>query len=316
MVKILLLILLYFTFPLVIISMCRKWSFFKKLGTVVLAYAFGLILGSVGILPKGSDEYNLARQGRPSIPKPEIETLISSGTISESDGFANSIISTQDLLTSVIVILAFPLLLFSLNIRKWFRFAKEGLISMILALISIVIILISGYFIFREIIPDSWKVAGMLVGIYTGGTANLVSLKVALGVDPSLFVMTNTYDVIVGAITLIFFITAGPMVIRSILPPFKHNGGNSETQEQAIAEAESFDDFSGMFRKGRLLPLVKALGVAILFFIENLVHTTIIEGTYPPSIRLAPGLSRTVSRHESGSEIVSFSASYEISCNR
>ena len=64
----------------------------------------------------------------------------------------------------------------------------------------------------------------MLVGVYTGGTPNLVSLKVALGVDPNLFVMTSTYDMIVGAITIIFFITAGPKVFRAILPPFKHIG--------------------------------------------------------------------------------------------
>ncbi len=95
---------------------------------------------------------------------------------------------------------------------------------MILAIVSVIIIISSGYFIFKNVVPDSWKVAGMLVGVYTGGTPNLVSLKVALGVDPNLFVMTSTYDMIVGAITLIFFITAGPKIFRAILPPFKHNG--------------------------------------------------------------------------------------------
>ena len=57
----------------------------------------------------------------------------------------------------------------------------------------------------------------MLVGVYTGGTPNLVSLKVALGVDPNLFVMTSTYDMIVGAITIIFFITIGPKIFRAYL---------------------------------------------------------------------------------------------------
>jgi uncharacterized membrane protein len=269
MIRIILLVLFYFTFPLVIIFMCKKWSIFRKLGSILLAYAFGLILGSSGLLPKGSEAYNFALQGRASIPKPEVEALISSGTLSEDDAYINSVAATQDLLTSVIVILAFPLLLFSLNIRKWFRFAREGFISMILALVSIIAILISGYFIFRDIVPASWKVAGMLVGVYTGGTANLVSLKVALGVDPDLFVMTNTYDVIVGAFTIIFFITAGPRVIRAILPPFIHHGDKSDSRAEAIEEAENFDNFSGMFRKGRLLPLIMALGVAILFFIVS-----------------------------------------------
>jgi len=266
MLKIALLILLYFTFPLVIIYMCKRWSVLKKLGSIVLAYAFGLILGSIGILPKGSDAYHLALQGRAALPKPEVETMISSGTISENDIYVNSIATAQDLLTSIVVPLSFPLLLFSLNVKRWLRFAKDGFISMALALVSVVVIVSSGYLIFKNVVPESWKVAGMLVGVYTGGTPNLVSLKVALGVDPNLFLMTSTYDMIVGAVTIIFFITAGPRLFRAILPPFKHSDDMVTNNSEAIAEAESFEDFSGMFKKGRVLPLLSAMGIAVLIF--------------------------------------------------
>lgn len=266
MVKIILLLILYFTFPLVIIYMCRRWSALKKLGTIVLAYGFGIVLGSSGILPQGSDAYKLALQGRAALPGTEIETLRAAGTISQNDDYVNSIATAQDMLVSIIVPLAFPLLLFSLNIKKWLRFARDGFISMVLAIISVVVIVSSGYFIFKNVVPDSWKVAGMLVGVYTGGTPNLVSLKVALGVDPNLFVITSTYDMIVGAITIIFFITIGPRLFRSILPPFKH-GGNVELTDEIAEEAESFDDFSGMLQKGRAFPLLKALGLALGIFI-------------------------------------------------
>jgi uncharacterized membrane protein len=268
MVKIILLLLFYFTFPLVIIYMCKRWSILQKLGSIVLAYGFGLILGSIGILPQGSDAYRTALQGRAALPDTEMQALLSAGTISQGDDYVNSIASAQDLLVSVIVPLSFPLLLFSLNIRRWLRFAKEGFISMVLALISVVVIVSSGYFIFKNVVPDSWKVAGMLVGVYTGGTPNLVSLKVALGVDPNLFVMTSTYDMIVGAITIIFFITAGPRIFRAILPPFKHDG-ETEVSDEMIHEAESFEDFSGMFSKGRMFPLLKALGLALLIFVAS-----------------------------------------------
>jgi uncharacterized membrane protein len=268
MIKIILLVLFYFTFPLVIIYLCKKWSVLKKLGSIVLAYGFGLLIGSMGFLPQGSDAYRLALQGKAALPETEMQALLAAGTISQHDSFVNSVASTQDLLVSIIVPLAFPLLLFSLNIKRWLRFAKEGFISMILALISVVVIVSSGYFIFKNVVPDSWKVAGMLVGVYTGGTPNLVSLKVALGVDPNLFVMTSTYDMIVGAITIIFFITIGPKIFRAILPPFKHHGDTEVTKEM-IEEAESFEDFSGMFTRGRLFPLLKALGLALLIFIAS-----------------------------------------------
>jgi uncharacterized membrane protein len=263
MVEIVLLLILYFTFPMVIIFMCRRWSILQKLGSIALAYAFGLILGASGILPKGSDNYYFALQEKISLPKAEIESLLSSGSISNNDVFVNSIRKVQDILTSFAIPLAFPLILFSLNVRKWLKYAKTGFVSMILALVSVVAIITSGYFLFKDVVPDNWKVAGMLVGVYTGGTPNLASLSVALDVDPNLFLMTNTYDIVVGAATLIFFITAGPRVFRAILPPFRYLGESSDSG-QALAEAESFEDYSGMFKKGRLLLLLKALGISVI----------------------------------------------------
>ncbi len=263
MIKIVILILLYFTFPLVIIYVCKKRSFLKKLGSIVIAYAFGLLLGSSGILPAGSENYYLELRGATGLSDAQVESLLASGTISQDDVFVNLIRKVQDGLITVAIPLAFPLLLFSLNIRKWLKYAKAGFVSMILALISIVVIIISGFFIFRDIVPDSWKVAGMLVGVYSGGTPNMASLSYALDVDPNLFLMTNTYDIVIGAFTILFFITAGPRVFRAILPPFKHLGETVDT-DQAVAEAESFEDFSGMFKKGRLLPLLRALGISLL----------------------------------------------------
>jgi uncharacterized membrane protein len=265
MIKIILLVLLYFTFPLVIIYLCRKWSFFMKLGTIVLAYGFGLLLGSSGLLPRGSDNYNMELQGRVSIPATELEALIAAGTITEDDVFVNSIANAQDMLTSVVVPLAFPLLLFSLNVRRWLKHAKTGFISMILALVSVIAIVFTGYLLFGKYIPDAWKVGGMLIGVYSGGTPNMASLKVALDVDPNLFIMTSTYDIIVGAVTIIFFITAGPRVFRAILPAFKHDGDNYDA-DKAAEEARSFDDFTGMLGRKRLIPLLMALGVSVLIF--------------------------------------------------
>ncbi len=263
MIKLLLLIVVYFTFPLVIIQMCKRWPFFKKLGSIVIAYAFGLILGTSGILPKGSENYYLELRGDPALSQIQLESLLAVGTITSDDLFVNSIRRTQDILITIAIPLAFPLLLFSLNIRKWLRYAKTGFLSMILALISIILIVVSGFFIFKNILPESWKIAGMLVGVYSGGTPNMASLSYALDVDPNLFLMTNTYDIVVGAVTIFFFITVGPKFFRAILPPFKHHGEVVDT-EMAIAEAQSFEDFSGLFKKERLLPLAKALGISIL----------------------------------------------------
>jgi uncharacterized membrane protein len=262
MAKIIILVIFYFTFPLIIIWLCRQFNFFRKLGTIVLAYGFGLLISTIGILPKGSEAYRSALQGDKFLPAEKMEALLTSGTISDNDFLVNNIASTQDTLVAIGV-LAFPLLLFSLNIRRWLKYAKEGFISMALALISIVVVIGTGYLLFRNIVPDCWKVGGMLVGVYTGGTPNMVSLKFALDVEPNIFVMANTYDMLVGAATIIFFLTAGPRVFRSFLRPFKKIENTSDNRDE-MAEAESFEDYSGMFRKGVLVNLLKALGIAFI----------------------------------------------------
>ncbi len=51
---------------------------------------------------------------------------------------------------------------------------------MVLALVSVMVNVASGYLIFRSRIPDADKFGGMLIGCYTGGTVNMASLAVAL----------------------------------------------------------------------------------------------------------------------------------------
>ena len=48
----------------------------SKDGSIVLAYGFGLIIGSTGILPQGSDGYKLALQGKAALPRTEVEALL------------------------------------------------------------------------------------------------------------------------------------------------------------------------------------------------------------------------------------------------
>jgi len=115
MITIILLVLFYLLFPLVIIFLCKKWSLLQKFGTIVLAYLFGLIIGTSGIFPKGSEGYRLALQNEPSLKKPVLEALIAEGKAVPEDIMVNNIAGIQDTLYSLALLLAFPLLLFSLN---------------------------------------------------------------------------------------------------------------------------------------------------------------------------------------------------------
>jgi uncharacterized membrane protein len=107
--------------------------------------------------------------------------------------------------------------------KRWLKLAREALLSMMLALVSLLIVIFVGYFLFQDKIPESWKVAGMLVGIYTGGTPNLAAIATAVNVSPNVFILTHTYDLVLGAMCLVFLLTLAQRSFNLFLPHFHEN---------------------------------------------------------------------------------------------
>lgn len=264
MIILILLLLFYFLFPLVIIFLCKKWSFLQKFGTIVLAYLFGLIIGTAAIFPRGSEGYRSALQGDPTLKKPVLEALIAEGKAVPGDIMVNNISDMQENIYALALFIAFPLLLFSLNLRRWLKFAKKGFLSVALALVSGIVMVTAGFFIWKNAFPDAWKLAGMFEGIYTGGTPNFAALKLILNVDTDRFVVLFTYDTIVGAFLVLFFVTVAPRLFRAILPKFEDKNGIIADNDLIKKETEGLDDFSGMLTKKNFFPLLKALGLSIL----------------------------------------------------
>jgi len=270
MLNLIILIIFYITFPVFLIWLTRKSALIKRLGAIFLAYAVGIIIANIGILPKGSDNFRSETIGkdRAYIPKAEVAELVAAGKLTDRDLRANNVGTIQGNVQNAMIPLALPLILFSLNVRRWLKFSGKGFLSMVLALVSVMTIVATGYLIFRNKIPEAQKIAGMLIGCYTGGTVNMASIAVALEVPPNTFVMTNTYDMIVGGVTILFFVSAGPAFFRLFLPPFKaqtvKTSENLDFESLNKEMAEDFDDFSGMFKKGTFLPLLGALGIAVL----------------------------------------------------
>jgi len=88
----------------------------------------------------------------------------------------------------------------------------------------------------------------------------------ALNVDANLFVIVSTYDIIVGAFLVLFFITIAPRIFRFILPPFDESKGIKADEAVIASQTNNLDDYSGMFKRGVFLPLLVALGLSVLIF--------------------------------------------------
>jgi uncharacterized membrane protein len=125
--------------------------------------------------------------------------------------------------------------------------------------------IVVGYWIFKDSIPDIWKVSGMLTGVYTGGTPNMAAMKTALNVDTEVYLMTHTYEVALGAIYLILILSIGQRAFLLILPPFK----SPETGAVKIGKLnieDEYESYEGYFKKKTFLPVLGASGLSVLIF--------------------------------------------------
>jgi uncharacterized membrane protein len=258
-----LLLLFYLITPIFLIYLCRISKTVNKIGAVVLAYALGLIIGNVGILPIASEPYLFQLSNKSSIAVEEIQKLYESGVVTSTDLVVNKIKSLQEMVMGIAILLAIPLLLFSLDLKRWFKFAKNAMFSMFLATVSLIAVIFIGYFIFKDSIPEAWKVSGMLIGVYTGGSPNLAAIGAALNVTPNTFILTNTYDMIISAVALFFLLTIAQRVFNYILPKFNEKHKHI-LKEEVSKEAHGMDDFTGMLTKKGIPGLLSALGVAII----------------------------------------------------
>ncbi len=224
-----LLVLFYLFFPLIILHLCHKFTFLNKIGSVVIAYTAGFILGNAGLISR-----------------------------------INGLNHVQELMTTLTIPLAIPLMLFSVDIRKWYRIAGKTMLSMLLALIAVLLCVTAGYFIFRnQGIKSLWDVSAMLVGLYTGSTANLAAIKLALGADESNFMIVAAYDLLVGAFHLLFVLTIAQRLFLTFLPPYRF----LDPASARLRESNHEEPYMGLLKKRLLLPLTKSLVLAVLILL-------------------------------------------------
>ena len=277
--KLLLLFLFYCCCPVVLIYATRKSAFLNKTGTVVLAYVAGIIVGNTGLLPALPETMNQLLAGRAYLPTHEFNALVHRGMLTEGDRFPNQIAQIQQLLMTIIIPLAIPLLLFSLNIKRWLKLARRALLSMLLGIISLLIVITISFLCLKNYIPDAWKVGGMLVGIYTGGTPNMAAIATALHVDPDLFILVNTYEIVAGFLFLLFILTIARRVFNRFLPPF-HQSFAPDNPEKAEVTSEEFQKKPG---RREWLNIGKSLLLAVVIFAAGGGLSLLV----PPTVQMA-----------------------------
>lgn len=248
--------------PIIIIYLEGKYKAVKKIGAVLLCYILGAILGNIGIFPKASAEYMELLQDAVFIPFEEIKQHLANGLITEDDQLRNLVAFLQDAFSVYPILLSLPLILFSLDVKKWFKNAKPAFESLAIGLFTVLVMIFAGYFIFLGKIEDIWKVSGLLVGVYTGGTPNMAAIKTALDVSQEIYILTHTYEMLLGAIYLVFIFSVGQRVFLMFLPAYK----STESEQIEVGKLnleENYESYDGIFKRKTFIPLLGAFGLSL-----------------------------------------------------
>jgi len=222
--KIYLFISIFLIAPFVIITIFRKSKVAKAIGTVILAYAVGILLSFVFSF-----------------------TDFLSTTEFESLG------KIQSLIMSVSVSLAIPLMLFSSDYKKWIKALPKAVLTLCMGIVAIIAAVLVSFFIFKNSgIPELYKVGGMMTAFYTGGTMNFSAVSGALKTDGTIITLTLTSEMVIMFILLVFLTAGGYKLFRWILP-FKDEHHVSYADDTSDAQIKDLEDYERMLTK-RVFP--------------------------------------------------------------
>ena len=164
--------------PAGVLRLCRQYPALGKVGPVLILYLIGILVGNI-FHPTGMAQI-------------------------------------QEILSSAMVPLAIPLMLFSCTFRR--SGTRSQLLALLSGMFAVTVAVIAGYLLFGRGLEDGPKLGGMLTGVYTGGTINLASLQVMLDVPEETFVLLNSFDMAVSFLYLTFLLSVGIRLFRRWLP--------------------------------------------------------------------------------------------------
>lgn len=239
MVRVFLMLALYIVLPIIIIHMFIRFKWVQKIGTVVMAYALGIIMALTGMVTFTPDSM-------------------------EEMAFNN----IQNLMMNIAVPIAIPLMLFNCDFKLWTKALPKTIWSLVGGVMAIVLAVVSGFMIFRHNhIPDFEKVSAMMTGIYTGGTMNFNALGAALGVDKSVMAIVLAFEMVLTMPYILFILGGGYKLFRRLLPFRDETSTDVHRTKETVVDApvSDIEDYGHMFRKDNWYLTLAGLGFSILF---------------------------------------------------
>ncbi|HBY3308885.1 TPA: DUF819 family protein [Clostridioides difficile] len=154
----------------------QRYKAIKSLGPALTIIIMGIILSNLKVVPVSTELY---------------------GTIS-----------------TYAIPVSMTIMLMSVDLKEMTKLSREPLIAIFVAVLTVSIMAFLFGLVFAEKISEGWKVAGMFVGTYTGGSSNLTAIGTGLNVSRQTLAAANAADYVIGVPTLIFMF-ALPAILKN-----------------------------------------------------------------------------------------------------
>ena len=169
--------LLFLLTPWGVMWLCRRFTWLGKIGTIMVLYAIGLLLGNLPFKPA------------------EMAQL-------------------QELLPNIAVPLAIPMMLFGCHFTS--RETSLQLKVCISGFASVAVAVACGYLLFGRHVAEGAEVGGIISGMYTGGTLNAAALQTIFDIESRTFVLINSYDIVISFLYFVFLFSCGIKLFRRL----------------------------------------------------------------------------------------------------
>lgn len=212
--------------PAGVLWLCRRISFFDKIGPVMILYALGILIGNLPF----------------DIPKMAV---------------------VQDIATSATIPLAIPMMLFGCRFTR--HDASLQVRTVLSGFLSVVIAVAVGYILFGKHLEEGAEIGGIMSGMYTGGMVNAAAIQAIFGVEEHSYVMMCSYDIIISFLYLVFLVAVGYRMFRWLYGERGEKSltqSEREELDRQIAEAKR-NPYEGLWSKAGLVELAKIVGFTL-----------------------------------------------------
>lgn len=208
--------------PAGVVWLCNRSKILGKLGPIMVLYAVGMVIGNV-----------------PAI--------------------AGYLKPLQDVIPNIMIPLAIPMMLFGCNFSR--REAGLQVKIAVSGFLSVCAAVVIGYLLFGKHVDEGAEIGGIISGMYTGGTLNAAALQAIFRIKSELFILVNSYDIIISFCYFVFLFSVGIKMFRWLYGERRVQRDEDSDMGEAQGEESAYRKM--LSHKG-IVQMLKVVGVALV----------------------------------------------------